>query len=773
MKDPNEIFRLIRPILKRWYIVLLCFVLGLWLAYKGSNYRNAVYEATTVIKLDNMKHGISDLSLYENFDLFSAQNKTANEVELIMSKGLIIKTLKKLDFNQAYYRIGKLKKLELYKDKPFEVVVQHIDSTLCDKPFSLISYDSKNFLLTFTHDGIAQKIEGTFGKPIYLPYFKGNIKVNPEVITSKAKDFLLEGKFEFYLHTYEYLAAKFDHEHFFVRSPGKEMDIIYLSYKHEIPKKAMVFVNAHAKTYIEDGVKFKEMAAKNTVDFINRELDEMNNTLLNSEREIEIFKRENRIVNPKQETQAKIDKLSHLELEKIRFLSKNEALDKIYTHLEKNPDKAFISPNYESILDPLFIDRLSSFNNLKLERQEKRLKYKKSNPIILALDEKIAALQGQIFESIQNNKTVAQEELARLDKEIADVMLAFSAFPEKERRLIDLDRHFRLHEKMYSFLSEKKIEAELMGKAGISFHRIISDAELPTTSITPGRSFVMIVVGALSLIIGVFIVYALDYFNPVVCSWHELEGLTTLPVIGEVPYFSKEVNSMAFSTIATSLMLKRKITKGTHISISSSIPNEGKSFFAYNFARAAANMGWKVLIIDFDLIKPSLHRLFHIDNTNGVRQFLKGKCDIQSIIQPTDIGNLDFVAAEYTDNETTFPIIQNIDDKLLDELSSTYDLVVFDTSPAGMVIDAVPVMAHCNLNLYLIKANSTNRKLLYTPSLIMQEYGINNIEMVLNGTKNESSYTGYYPRAGYGYGLSNSLFELGRQMVKKWISRAS
>ncbi len=746
MRNPNEIFRLLRPLLKRWYLIVACCSIGLVLAFKASYYRKPVYEATTIIKLDNTNHGVSDMSLYKSFDIFAQGNKTANEVELIRSKSLIIQTLKKLDFSVEYFRKGKIKTIELYKERPFLVEVIQMDSSYFDHAFIVSSTNGKDFTLSAPTIAQVGTVQGAFDSTVQGNGFVFKITVNKDFIDSDKKRLLLSGNFEVYFRTYENLATQFGNENFFVRSPDKEIDIIYFSYKHEIPEKAQAFVNAHAHTYIEDGISFKERAAKNTVDFIKKELKLVDAELKAAEMDIANFKRNFGIINTRQETQAGINKVSQLELQAVGLKIKEEEVIRIAEHLKNNADDAIIAPNYESVLDPVFIDRLSSLNKLKLEKGKQLLKLQPQNNLIISMKEQISELTQLLKESIDNTLRSIKEEKESIRKAIADALQKFESLPEKERRLIDLERRFRLKEKMYSFLAEKKLEAEILSKARVSFHRVISEAELPKYSTTPSRTFILIIIGLVSIAVSVFISYLLDYLKPIVGSREELESHLELPVVGVLPIYSKLHRHCqeALSSMTATLIIKRKIQKGQAVCISSTVQNEGKTFVAYHLSKTLSDLGWKVLLVDFDIRKPSMHSLFNTSNRTGMVEYLNGDASREDIIQKTDVHNVDFIASGKTEKAHATVLAFSDSGPAIEALKEGYDVLIYDTSPSGMTVDTIPIMKNSDLNLYVVRANMTNRRLLANPLLLQEEYGIINISMILNGTSVTRYYSGYY-----------------------------
>jgi capsular exopolysaccharide synthesis family protein len=242
---------------------------------------------------------------------------------------------------------------------------------------------------------------------------------------------------------------------------------------------------------------------------------------------------------------------------------------------------------------------------------------------------------------------------------------------------------------------------------------------------------------------------------------HELESMTSVPIIGEVA-FNKSKDELVIKSGQRSFIAEefRKIRVSLHflgidqtkkkVLFTSSIPGEGKSFIAANLAISNSLSGKKVILVDLDLHKPGLSKMFDKSTDDpGMSDYLTGDKELNEIIKKVpNYENLYFISSGSLNESPSELLLNGKIDDFIAELESKYDLVVLDTAPTVLVTDAFVLTKLVNATLYVVRHK-------YTPKILIKRIDDNlsinpltNPGIVFNGFKTRGFFKSNY---GYGY----------------------
>ena len=188
------------------------------------------------------------------------------------------------------------------------------------------------------------------------------------------------------------------------------------------------------------------------------------------------------------------------------------------------------------------------------------------------------------------------------------------------------------------------------------------------------------------------------------------------------------------------------------ITITSSIGGEGKTFTAMNLAAIFALSGHKTILIGGDLRKPKIHEDFNLKDDAGLSSYLINKSSLQDVITKTEIESLEVIGSGPTPPNPAELLDSPKMQELITELNKTYDYVIIDTPPIGLVTDGVILMQHADINLYVVRHRYSKAKSLSIINNLYEQEQIKNVHVIINDFKYSSSGYGY----GYGYGYGTS-----------------
>lgn len=314
--------------------------------------------------------------------------------------------------------------------------------------------------------------------------------------------------------------------------------------------------------------------------------------------------------------------------------------------------------------------------------------------------------------------------------------------------------------------------------------QIIDKAQVPNTPISPKPKLNMAIAGVLGLMIGVFIAFLLEYLDKTIKTPEDVENHLKLSVIGAIPKVDINQNTIisltdpksptteAFRTLRTNIQFSSVDKKLKTIIVTSSTPSEGKSTIAVNLAGIMAQGEEKVLLIDCDLRKPRVHRLFGISNSKGLTNILVGDNVVEEVAYKYEgLENFEII--------TSGPIPPNPAELLgskrmnmfLQTVKEEYDMVILDTSPVGVVTDSAVLSTIADGILLVAAAGQTDIEKVVRGKELLDKVGANIIGTILNkvpiGGKSYYQY-GYYSYYGYYGDDTDRKGKRSKKRGRKW-----
>lgn len=592
----NDNVRFLKPLLRGLPIVILVMILSVLVAKKYLNYVTPMYESTAKLKLADTQEGVPSANLFKDFDVFASANKISTEIEVLKSTSLLEKTLEKLPFSTEIYRKGKVRSVELFNDSPINVEGTFNNKKNYDKKFILTVTSKQNYTIT-TSDS-QKELKGKFGIPLSINGGKLLITHNDNYIFSKPNVKIID-QYEFEFLSREKLLEKVS-KNLDIVSVDKDVPVIRINFKSNVPEKAGLLVNTLAETYIEDYIENKYRAANTTVDFLKDEIGQANHKLSDAENKIENYRNKENIINIPQETETDLRKISQLKIQKSNLKMNLDAIKNLNSYIAEGKDNYLdLATNFEAFNDLLSTEMVKNMKQLQAEKKELLLTYTPEHEKVKIIDSKLKDLTDYQPESIRNTQRNLQIKYNDIDHDIQVAEQAFIGLPEKEKLLNIMNREFNLYEKNYNFLNEKRIDAEIAKSAKISFHKIITRGELPTKPVSPMRSIIIIVAAIMSMIGSIILIYAVHFAKAKVNDVYTIEKNSAIPVAFTTPFIkNKEKTMHHFLENVLEMELKGIIQEKNIICISSYDRASQHNFHARNMIKALLAQSRKVLVVD-------------------------------------------------------------------------------------------------------------------------------------------------------------------------------
>lgn len=676
--------------------MVLAMIIAVLAAKKYLNYVTPMYESTAKLKLADTQEGVPSANLFKDFDVFATPNKISTEIEVLKSTSLIEKTLEKLPFSTDIYRKGKVRSVELFNDSPIKVEGFLTDEKNYDKKFSIHVTSTQNF--TIAASDSTKEIKGTFGTPTDIKGGKILVTKNDSLLQAKPAAKIID-HYEVEFLSREKLLDKIN-KNLDIVSVDKDVPVIRINYKSNVPEKASLLVNTLAETYIEDYIENKYRAANTTVDFLKGEIGQANNKLSDAENRIENYRDRKNIINIPQETETDLRKISQLKIQKSNLKMNLDAIKNLNSYISEGKDNYLeLAPNFEAFNDLLSTEMIKNMKLLQAEKKELLLTYTPEHEKVKVIDAKIKDLTDYQTESIRNTQKNLQIKYNDIDRDIQIAEQAFIGLPEKEKLLNIMNREFNLYEKNYNFLNEKRIDAEIAKAAKISFHKIITKGELPKQPVSPMRSIIIIVAAIMSMIGSIALIYAVHFAKAKVNDVYTIEKNSTIPVAFTTPFIKNRENIMHhFLENVLEMELKEIIKDKNLICITSYDKSKQHLFHSKNIIKALQAQSRKVLVIDVAGNLENIENIDYIDFSEEKNLRLTST-DIENLIRERMKGNEICIINNQSIKQGKLPLL---------------------------------FLKMADQNLFVLDSRRTAEKTIMNVELLKDEYKLTNLWFVLN-----------------------------------------
>lgn len=262
--------------------------------------------------------------------------------------------------------------------------------------------------------------------------------------------------------------------------------------------------------------------------------------------------------------------------------------------------------------------------------------------------------------------------------------------------------------------------------------------------IQPKRTIIILIGIILGFILGIAQAFFRESFNTTIQNAEEVEKLSSLPLYGKIPLESNKVSKTIFTeslrNLRANLQFLPENKNHKIISITSSISGEGKTTIVASLSEVLARGSKKVIILDLDLRKTSLHKTFNLKNDVGIYDYLTSKQKLKTIIQETDIPNLKIISSGNSIQNPSEVLLSPKLNKLLSKLKKKYDYIVIDTPPVGLISDAIVIMNYSDISLSIIRENYTKKIFLNNIDKIANDHTNNKMGLILNAAKIDKGY---------------------------------
>ncbi|MEL7533224.1 MAG: GNVR domain-containing protein [Bacteroidota bacterium] len=737
MKGAGNILRFVRPFIKGLPIILVCLVAGAGLGYRYLYYAIPTYMTVGTLQINDKESGAS--AFLENFEAFSMTGLILTEVEVLKSKYLMLKTLRKLDVSTGYFRYQRGKARNLYSKNPFRVEAVIEDSSWYNKHLQFtVNEDLESIELFFLEGEETVYQYARIGDSVHLEGLSIRLLIEDAYGVE-----LSPGHYGFTIYNDAKLLSLFANHNLKVVLLDKEISIVKLAYTHEVPELATDLVNTLAETYIEDFIDNKTESAGKVLTFINRQVDTVEQVLKEAETRLANYKANTQVVDMKLEADAKLKRITDLDVRKLNLSLQKTELENLLQYITGDTLDPNLTPNYESVQDAAFTDALKQLSDISSDRRDLLQKYTVEHPEVLKLDQEISRIRKILVRSVQNTLATVRAKALDIEHELGEADSDFRKLPEIEKRIVTLQRQKFTNEQVLSFLLEKKAEASIGAASNISFHKVLEYAPVPKMALSPQKSLIMGVATLVGGMFGMLIVFLIHYLRAGIADVKDVQDNFDLPVIGTVRKIPDDgaAVSQDFINLTTNLLLAKDAKT---ICVSACSSSQGKDILSFNLAKAFAAIGHRTLLVDLDLYEATLHHYMGASNEQGICRLVRERLEFEDFRLESSIDGLDFLPAGTLDEGIPTGIILNpYLAQLHEQFQARYDRIIYHLPPLQTVMDAIPIMRRSELNLLSVRAGRTRFPQLKKAENLLRSFEIVDtyIGFIISENQRQATYT--------------------------------
>jgi len=530
----------------------------------------------------------------------------------------------------------------------------------------------------------------------------------------------------------------------------RDTDVLEVKVQDEDAAAAADIANAIATFYVEESQSYSREAARSAGTFLEGQIETVRSELRQAEDSLEKFKREQSIADLTEETKATIDHLANLEALQAEAEADARAAEQRAAQLRTELERQPVTEDYSRTVqnNPVLVSLEEQLAGLEIQRAGLLEDYTQESPEVRAVDARITrastelgsqvgTILGQMEQRVNPvyqtllTSTVQQDAEARALRKregallgsVSKVAARLTGLPSKEAELARLTRATKVGDSVYTLLLEKMHEVRLAESMQLSNARVWENAAAPKAPVKPRKMLNMALAVVFGALLGLLLAALTEYLDDTINDPEEAKRTLQIPVMGVVPLVREQgeqilTEASTRSALAEAYRLIRSNIGFAAVDkpiktllITSASQLEGKSTTAVNLGIIMAQQETKVIIVDTDLRRPSVHKMLGAENDRGLTNVLVGEMPLADVVQQTQVENLSFLAAGPIPPNPAELLGSRRAAELLMQLAQMADMVIFDSPPAAMVADAAILGAQLDASLLVLEQNRTREPL--------------------------------------------------------------
>jgi capsular exopolysaccharide synthesis family protein len=573
--------------------------------------------------------------------------------------------------------------------------------------------------------------------------------------------------------------------------PVTNTNIISLQVTWSDPDTSAKIANDFATVFVAREAQLVSGQATGALDFLAKQIPQAQQNLQRSEAAVSQYETAHNIADLPTQTTSVVNSATNIEA-KINStqLDKEQAdaqINSLSTQLAGM--KSTTGGGSSVAQNPVLLQLNTQLAQVQGQLSTAQAQYTDSHPTVIALKQQLAEIKRQIAATpptiVATTSTIANPVYQTLSQQLAaaramsasdaaqltvlarqrkDINPELAKLPAQTARLAELKRAAKLDEDVYNALQQKYNDATVSRATGISDVTVTAPASAELAIKTPRMVVNLLVAALVGLLLALGIVFLIEWFDGRIRDERDVENDLQLPVLASVPMLPSgdgaaaipvNVRNAALESYFQLVLAMRYSTDRPlrTVTITSPLKGDGKSTVAMNVAGAFGEIAVssiereaRVLVIDADMRRPSLHRKFEVPNEIGLSDILVGRASFAQAVQRTDRPGVD-VLTSGTHSPNPIKLLQsNRFDALLREARERYVTVIVDAPALVPVFDAAIVAAKTDGTVLIVSAGQTDMRSTRKAIARLEAVGVHDLigTVVNRSTTKVDDYSDYF-----------------------------
>jgi succinoglycan biosynthesis transport protein ExoP len=483
------------------------------------------------------------------------------------------------------------------------------------------------------------------------------------------------------------------------------------------------------------------------------------------------------------------EELKRLLGNKTEIITRLTINEELYKSLQSKPPEVLRyslnvnrpNPLLQSLLGDLQVAEQAK-TRLNPDFGAKHPEVERVNGILSKINSQIDFVVSSIMEALKVQVDADQKAIEQIDRRLeaakgdeAQLTKEFRPYMREKR---DLETLVRLREIMMTKITQEEIDGAISKKSSVE----VIDEALPGLKPIKPRKALNIALGAIAgIILGVGLAFFIEYLDTSVKTIDDVEQALGAPVLGVIPQnvgiLMREgpdsPHAESYRVLRTNVLFSRKEQGFRTMTVVSGGAGEGKSTTIFNLATTFAQQGSRVLLVDSDLRRPSLHKILGVANNLGLTNYLLKQNSIDEVIQTTPVASLDFLPSGKLPS-SSIGILNSVQMRaFIEEAKSRYDFVFFDSPPIMGVSDASILASEVDMAILVVQYRKYPQQMTLRAKQMVEKVGGRLLGVVLNNINiSQDSYYYYYSGYYYDYYSKNDESKPAEEAGEKTKSKA-
>lgn len=778
-KEQVNIQELLFRYLIHWPWFVISIIICIACAWGYLRLTTPIYNisATVLIKDEKKGGGASMSSDLEKMGLegfVSSSSNVDNEIEVLRSKSLAREVVNNLGLFVTYMDEDEFPSKELYHTSPVLVSLTHQEADKLPGRMEINMILQPTGALGVQITVGEKEYRKQFDKlPAVFPTDEGTVAffANNDTLSAVCPENITKER-----HITAFINRPFSVLKEYVNSlsiapTSKTTSVVVISLENTNTRRGRDYINKLLEMYNINANNDKNEVAQKTAEFIDERIGIISKELGSTEQDLENFKRSAGITDLNSEAQIALTGNAEYEKKRVENQTQINLVMDLQRYMKGNEYE--VLPSNIGLQDAASAGAIDRYNQMLVERKRLLRTSTENNPTIINLDTSIRAMRTNVqatLDATLKGLQITKEDLAR---EASRYSRRINDAPTQERQFVSIARQQEIKSGLYLMLLQKREENAITLAATANNAKIIDEALADDNPISPKKTIVYLAALVLGVGLPVGVIYLIGLTKFKIEGRADVENLTSLPVVGDIPLADEKTGSIAvfenqnnlmsetFRNVRTNLQFMLENGKNV-ILVTSTISGEGKSFISANLAISLSLLGKKVVIVGLDIRKPGLNKVFNIPKKeHGITQYLTNTtANLMDFVQPSDINkNLFILPGGTVPPNPTELLARGGLEKAIETLKANFDYVILDTAPVGMVTDTLLIGRVADLSVYVCRADYTHKAEFTLINELAENNKLPNLCIAVNGLDLNSRKYGYY----YGYGKYGKYYGYGKR----------